>query len=191
MVLPTTAANLHRLRRCFSTSYTPWKPNLIHQGLFHWIHALLRKEYSEILRVIKVVPVPTTSLRNFLAKSQPNIASPSPFATDLREQRALDTETTFWSDNLDNIFSSSFSSSISLNSHIFMLKCFFCYLQDRTEDFNSSSGWGGLHYRPIFQIFTAAEYKIDTSCPPACSQRKVIAIFICNVQFVTFPFKSV
>jgi len=48
-----------------------------------------------------------------------------------------------------------------------------------------------LHDRPVFQTFTAAEYKIDISCLPACSQTKVIAIFIFNVQYVSLPFKSV
>lgn len=46
-----------------------------------------------MLWVIKVVP--TTSLRNLLAKSQQSITSLSSFATSPREQHALDTETTF------------------------------------------------------------------------------------------------
>lgn len=45
---------------------------------------------KKIPQVLKVMPVPTTSLRNLLAKSQSNITLPSSFATNLHEQHAFD-----------------------------------------------------------------------------------------------------
>lgn len=71
-----------------------------------------------------------------------------------------------------------------------MQNCFFCCLQGRNEDSNVSSAWCGLHDGQIFQIFIAVEYKIDTSCLPACSKSEVIAMLVFSVKFATFPFKS-
>ena len=148
---------------------------------------LLRKEYSKNVQVVKAVPIPTTSLRNLLVKSQPNVTSPSSFAKNLRKQCALDTETTFWSDHLYNIFSSSFCSSISLNSHIFMLKCIFCYLQDRTGDSHSSSECSGLTWQTSFPDFYSCWvqnwYQLPSSLLP--DQGNCNIYFQCAVCFFT------
>lgn len=151
--------NLQRLKRGFSTSYTPWKPNLNSFRRNLTIYILLREEYSNFTGGWACTccchqpgecpgKEPTKHNPTFLFCHQ------SLWISGSWVQRLHSGYLTTWTIWFPVV------SPISLTSHIFMLKHFYYYLQGRTGNSNAISGWDGLHDRMIFQIFTAADIKL-------------------------------
>lgn len=119
---------------------------------------------------------PTASLRNVLAKDQPNLTSASNFAHV--------TETTFLSRHQDNVFSNSFSNLINVNSQICLLPG-----QNWELQFQLRMQWAELSSSfPHFYICCVQDwYLFPSSLFP--EQGK------CNIYFqyavFTFPFKLI
>lgn len=76
--MSTAAAHQHG--RLFDTSQTPSRLNLIYQGPLN-IYLTKKTIISKHFTGHQGCTYPTASLRNVLAKDQPNLTSPSDFAT--------------------------------------------------------------------------------------------------------------
>lgn len=101
-------ANLHRLRRGFCTSYTPWKPNLNSLRQLDHLHLAKRRIFKpyKSLRLCLLLPPCWGVSWQRANQTQPHLPLwPSNSVNNL----LLGTKSAIWSDHMDNVLSSSFS----------------------------------------------------------------------------------